>query len=413
MMLETIYNWLVDFAVESGIAKNWIKPLLVGLCILALSVIVDFIAKRIALRTLKGVIAETRTPWDDELVKHRVLDRLAHLAPAVVIYFLAGLPFSEMTAENRDHYVGIIRDAVWFFVVIIGVRVISALLNAALSVYQTFEISREVPGKGFVQLLQVLTYFFAGILVLTIFSNRSPIYFLSGMGALTAVLLLIFKDTILGLVASIKLSMNEMVAVGDWIEMPKHGIDGNVIEVTLSVVKVQNWDKTIATIPAYSLVSESFKNWRDMQESGERRIKWSVLIDIQTIKFCDEQMLARFSKIKYIAAYIEHKKDELEKFNQTQEIDELSLVNGRYMTNVGTFRAYIVAYLRNHPQIDQEMPFFVRQLAPGEYGLPIEIYVFCNYTVWANYEATQTDIFDHILSVVSEFDLKVFQIPTG
>ena len=182
--------------------------------------------------------------------------------------------------------------------VIIGVRVISALLNAALSVYQTFEISREVSGKGFVQLLQVLTYFFAGIFVLTIFLDRGPIYFLSGMGAVTAVLLLIFKDTILGLVAGIKLSMNNMVAVGDWIEMPKHGIDGNVIEVALSIVKVQNWDKTIATIPAYSLVSESFKNWRDMQESGERRIKWSILIDIQTIKFCDEEMLTRLSKIK-------------------------------------------------------------------------------------------------------------------
>ena len=403
MMLETIYNWLFNFAVESGIAKNWIAPLLVGLCILALSVIVDFIAKGVALRTLKGVIAETRIPWDDEIVKHRVLDRLAHLAPAVVIYLLADLPFSEMTAEDRDYYVAIIRDAVWFFVVIIGVRVISALLNAALSVYQTFEISREVSGKGFVQLLQVLTYFFAGIFVLTIFSNRSPIYFLSGMGALTAVLLLIFKDTILGLVAGIKLSMNKMVAVGDWIEMPKYGIDGNVIEVALSVVKVQNWDKTIITIPAYSLVSESFKNWRGMQESGERRIKWPMLIDIQTIKFCDEQMLARFSKIKYIAAYIEKK----------QEIDESSLVNGRRMTNVGTFRAYIVAYLRNHPKINQEMTFFVRQLAPGAHGLPIEIYVFCNDTVWANYEAIQADIFDHILSVVSEFDLKVFQIPTG
>ena len=402
-MLEIIYNWLLSFGVEPGMAKNWIAPLLVGLCILALSVIANFIAKRIALRELKDLIAETRTPWDDAIVKHRVLDRLAHLAPVLVIYFLAESPFAGMTPEAQKSYVAIIRDAVWLFVVIIGVWVISALLNTALSVYQTFEISREVSGKGVVQLLQVLTYFFAGIFILAIFSNRSPIYFLSGMGALSVVLLLVFKDTLLGLVAGIKLSMNNMVAVGDWIEMPKYGIDGNVIEVALSVVKVQNWDKTIITIPTYSLVSESFKNWRGMQESGERRIKWPMLIDIQTIKFCDEEMLARFSKIKYIAAYIEKK----------QEIDESSLVNGRHMTNVGAFRAYIVAYLRNHPKINQEMTFFVRQLAPGTHGLPIEIYVLCNDTVWANYETMQADIFDHILSVVSEFDLKVFQIPTG
>ena len=204
-----------------------------------------------------------------------------------------------------------------------------------------------------------------------------------------------------------------MVAVGDWIEMPKYGADGDVIEVALTTVKVQNWDKTITSIPAYSLISESFKNWRGMQESGGRRIKRSIAIDIQTIKFCDEEMLARFSKIKYIAAYIEHKKDELAQFNQTQEIDESSLVNGRRMTNVGTFRAYIVAYLRNHPKINREMTFLVRQLPPQEHGLPIEIYVFCSDTVWANYEAIQADIFDHILSVVPEFDLSAFQAPTG
>ena len=412
-MLGIIYNWLLSLGVEPEMAKNWIAPLLVGLCILVLSVIADFVVKRIALRTLKYLIKKTKISWDDAVLKHRVLDRLAHLAPAVIIFLLADLPFAEMPAEDRDYYVAIIRDAIWVMTVIIGVWVVEACLNAALSVYQTFEISREVPGKGFVQVLQVLTYFFAGIFILTIFLNRSPLYFLSGMGALTAVLLLVFKDTVLGLVTGIQLSANKMVAVGDWIEMPKYGVDGNVIEVALTIVKVQNWDKTIITIPAYSLISESFKNWRDIQESGGRRIKWSILIDIQTIKFCDEEMLTRFSKIKYIAAYIKHKKDELAKFNQTQEIDESSLVNGQRMTNVGTFRAYIVAYLRSHPEINQEMTFFVRQLAPGEHGLPIEIYVFCNDTVWANYEAIQADIFDHILSVVPEFDLKVFQIPTG
>lgn len=412
-MLEFIYNWLLSLGIQPETAKNWTAPLLVGLCILALSAIADFIVKRIALQTLKYVIKKTKTPWDDAFVEHRVLDRLAYLAPAVIIYFLADLPFAGMTEENRDYYATIIRDAVEIFVVVIGIWVIVAFLNAALSVYQTFEISREVPGKGFVQGLKVLTYFVGGILVFSVLLDRSPMYFLSALGALTAILLLVFKDTILGLVAGIQLSANKMVAVGDWIDMPKYGADGDVIEVALTTVKVQNWDKTITSIPAYSLISESFKNWRGMQESGGRRIKRSILIDIQTIKFCDENMLARFSKIKYIAAYIEEKKNELAKFNQKQEIDESSLVNGRRMTNVGTFRAYIIAYLKNHPKINREMTFLVRQLPPQEHGLPIEIYVFCSDTIWANYEAIQADIFDHILSVVPEFDLSVFQAPTG
>ncbi len=380
-MLEFIYNWLLSLGIEPEAAKNWTAPLLVGLCILIFSAIANFIVKRIALRTLKYVIAKTKTPWDDAFVEHRVLDRLAHLAPAAVIYLLADLPFAGMTEADRDYCTAIIRDAVQIFVVIIGVWVIAAFLNAALSVYQTFEISREVPGKSFVQVSKMLTYFVGGIFILSILLDRNPVYFLSGLGALMAVLLLVFKDAILGLVAGIQLSANKMVAVGDWIEMPKYGAVGDVIEVALTTVKVQNWDKTITSIPAYSLISESFKNWRGMQESGGRRIKRSISIDIQTIKFCDEEMLARFSKIKYIAAYIEHKKDELAQFNQTQEIDESSLVNGRRMTNVGTFRAYIVAYLRNHPKINQEMTFLVRQLPPQEHGLPIEIYVFCSDTV--------------------------------
>ncbi|MDP6039647.1 MAG: mechanosensitive ion channel [Candidatus Latescibacteria bacterium] len=412
-MLEFIYNWLIGLGVGSEIAVDWVAPLLVGLGILLLSAVADFLVKRIALRTLKYVIARTRTLWDDAIVEHHVLDRLAHLAPALVIFNLAELPFAEMTAADRDFYVAIIQGIVQIFVLIIGVRVVDALLNAALTVYRTFEVSREVPGKGFVQVLKVLTYFVGGISILSILLDRNPMYFLSGLGALTAVLLLVFKDTILGLVAGVQLSANKMVAVGDWIEMPKYGADGDVIEVALTTVKVQNWDKTVTTIPAYALISDSFKNWRGMQESGGRRIKRSVSIDVQTIVFCDEEMLGRFAKIKYIAEYIQKKKDELARFNQELKVDDSSLVNGRRMTNVGTFRAYVVAYLKHHPKIHQEMTFLVRQLAPSENGLPIEVYVFSNDKVWANYEAIQADIFDHILAVVPEFDLRVFQVPTG
>jgi miniconductance mechanosensitive channel len=214
-------------------------------------------------------------------------------------------------------------------------------------------------------------------------------------------------------VAGIQLAANKMVSVGDWIEMPKYGADGDVLEVALTTVKVQNWDKTITTIPTYALISESFKNWRGMAESGGRRIKRAVNFDMSSIRFCDEEMLGRFEKIQYIAEYIEQKKKQLEAFNQAAKVDNASLANGRRMTNIGTFRAYVVAYLRHHPMINQQMTFLVRHLPPTQYGLPIEIYVFSKDQVWANYEAIQADIFDHILAVVPEFDLRVYQNPTG
>jgi len=226
-------------------------------------------------------------------------------------------------------------------------------------------------------------------------------------------MMLVFRDSILGFVAGIQLAANKMVAVGDWIEMPNYGADGDVLEVALTTVKVQNWDKTITTIPTYALISESFKNWRGMSESGGRRIKRPVNIDMSSIRFCDEEMLERYGKIQYISEYIEAKKEELEEFNQAINVDNASLVNGRRMTNIGTFRAYIRAYLQNHPAINKSMTFLIRQLQPTEHGLPIEIYVFSKDKVWANYEAIQADIFDHILAVVPEFDLRVHQNPTG
>jgi miniconductance mechanosensitive channel len=225
--------------------------------------------------------------------------------------------------------------------------------------------------------------------------------------------MLVFKDSILGLVGGIQLTANNMVHIGDWIEMPKYGADGDVIDISLTTVKVQNWDKTISAIPAYALISDSFKNWRGMSESGGRRIKRSINIDMNTVKLCDPMMLDKFRRIEHIAEYIDAKQSEIDEYNAAANIDNTEMVNGRRMTNVGTFRAYVVAYLKNHPKINQNMTFLVRQLKPTECGLPIEIYVFSSDKVWANYEAIQADIFDHILAVIPEFGLRVFQNPTG
>jgi miniconductance mechanosensitive channel len=269
------------------------------------------------------------------------------------------------------------------------------------------------PVRSFAQVLRIILAIFTGIAVLSLVLGRNPFVLLTGLGAMTAVLMLIFKDAILGLVAGVQLSANRMVSLGDWIEMPKYGADGDVIDVALTTVKVQNWDKTITTIPTYALISESFKNWRGMSESGGRRIKRAVQIDIASIRFCDDDMLARYARIQHVSKYLADKQDELTRWNADHGVDASSAANGRRLTNVGTFRAYVVAYLRHHPLIHQDMTFLVRQLAPTAEGLPIEIYVFSRDQRWSYYEDLQADIFDHVLAVAREFDLRVFQRPAG
>jgi miniconductance mechanosensitive channel len=287
------------------------------------------------------------------------------------------------------------------------------LINSLHAIYQTFRVSQEIPLKGFAQVLKIALICTSLIMVISILLDRSPVYLLSGLGAMTAVLMLIFKDPILGFMAGIQLISNRMLKHGDWIEMPKYGADGDVIDITLTTVKVRNWDKTITTIPTYALINDSFKNWRGMQESQGRRIKRAIYIDMNTIKFCNAQMLQRFAGIRYIADYMQRKNKELEQYNTERGIESRDAANARRLTNTGTFRAYICAYLQNHPMINTDMTFIVRQLAPTEHGLPLEIYVFCKDKVWANYEAIQSDIFDHLLAIAGEFDLKVYQYPSG
>jgi miniconductance mechanosensitive channel len=264
-----------------------------------------------------------------------------------------------------------------------------------------------------VQVAKILIFVVGIILVIAKLLDQSPVILLSGFGAMTAVLLLLFKDSILGLVAGIQLATNDMVRIGDWIEMPKYGADGDVVEISLHTVKVENWDRTITAIPSYALVSDSFKNWRGMQTSGGRRIKRSIYIDKTSVSFCTEEMVERFKKIQFLTDYISGKQKEIQEYNTGHCIDTSEPVNGRQITNIGTLRAYIENYLRNHPKIHKGMTMMVRQLQPTENGLPLEIYAFTNDTNWVNYEAIQADIFDHILSVIPSFGLRVFQAPSG
>ena len=377
--------------------------IVVGLAILA-----DYIAKKILVSSIRHVFKRTKSTRDDILVKRKVFSRLSHLVPALIILYTADFIFG-----NYENFIGIVRSGCHIYIIIVILLVIDSFINALHEIYLTLPVSKNRPIKGYVQVVKIFVYFIAIIMILAVVFNQSPKGLLTGLGALAAVLLLVFKDTILGFVASIQLSANNMVKPGDWIEMPKYGADGTVMEISLNTVKVQNWDKTIATVPTYNLVSDSFTNWKGMEESGGRRIKRSINIDMQSVKFCTPEMIERFNKIQRLKNYIQDKTKEIKEFNKENNIDDSVLVNGRRMTNLGIFRIYIEEYLKNHPKIHQDMTFLVRHLQPTEKGIPIEIYVFSNDQAWANYEAIQADIFDHILAVIPEFDLQVFQNPTG
>ncbi|UCC79864.1 MAG: mechanosensitive ion channel family protein [Candidatus Zixiibacteriota bacterium] len=402
-MIEVIISRLRELGLEIQYAEplGWIAGIA---CIILLALLGNFIVKKILLRILHFVVRGSRSDWDDILLKRKVFHRLANLAPALVIYFAA-----PIFPAAQDWIQRIILSGM----AIILLVSLNAFSNAVIDIYNRYDISRERPIKGAVQIIMILIYTLGAVFIIATLMNRSPWVLLSGIGAMTAILLLIFKDSILGFIAGMQLSANKMVRLGDWIEMPKLGADGDVIDITLTTVKVQNWDKTISTIPTYALITDSFKNWRGMTESGGRRIKRAIYIDMSSIKFCAPEMLDKFEKIHFLRGYIKNKRKEIDEYNLAHNVDTSTLVNGRNLTNIGTLRAYIAAYLKNHPQISQNMTFLIRHLQPTPTGLPIEIYVFSSDQEWARYEGIQADIFDHILAVIPEFDLRVFQNPSG
>lgn len=378
---------------------------LVGLVVLAY--LANFIAKKIILRSVEHFANKTATHWDNLLVERGVFRRLSHFTPAIVIYIMAPVVF------NNDSAVIFTQKIAQIYMLLVAAFTIDSFLSSVVDIYRSYSVSQKMPIKSMVQVVKIMVFLIIGIVILSIIIGRSPAFFIGGIGAMTAVLMLIFKDPILGFAAGIQLSANNMVRIGDWIEIPKYGADGDVIDITLTTVKVQNWDKTISTIPTFALVSDGVKNWRGMSESGGRRIKRSINIDMSSVKFCTEEMLERFRKFQYISEYIEEKRKELSEYNANKKIDDTELVNGRRLTNIGTFRAYLTSYLKDNPKINKDLTFLIRQLEPGPEGIPIEVYVFSNDQVWANYEAIQADIFDHIMAIIPEFELRVFQNPTG
>jgi len=412
------------------VANNWLRAAggLVALTILAW--VANVVTRRVFLGLVHRLASRTRSTWDDRISERRVFHQLANVAPALVTYAgilwalgvgpdaLADVPAADLQSTGRETLMlavaTFVRRVSLAWVVVALTTAVGGLLNALNDIYtETYAESGNRPIKGYLQVISLFLYVAAGIVVISILADRSPVVFLSGLGALTAVLMLVFRDTILSLVASVQIMSNDMIRIGDWVEMPQANADGDVIDIALHTVKIQNWDKTISAIPTHKFISESFKNWRGMSESGGRRMKRAIHLDMNSIHFLSDEEVARLSRFEFLHDYLQSKRKDLEVANAREVAGDDVIADRRRLTNVGTFRAYVRHYLSGHPKIHQGMTLLVRQLQPGAQGLPLEIYCFSNDTNWANYEALHADIFDHLIASLPEFGLRAFQEPSG
>jgi miniconductance mechanosensitive channel len=405
---ENVIQWLKQIGFSAGTATQ-LWNMTDFLLVLISSVVIYYIAKLIIVRVFKRIAERTENVWDDILLENRVFHRMAFLIPGLLVYILAPETLNEFGSKT----VHVVHTLTSIYIISIFMFIIHSFLKAVDGIYQTLEVSKYRPIKPYLQVVSIIVYIIGGILILAYVLDEKPASFLAGLGAASAILMFVFKDAILGLIGGIQLSANDMVRPGDWISMAKYGADGTIIEITLTTVKIRNGDFTITTIPTYALVSDSFQNYRGMTESDGRRIKRSVLINMNSVKFCNKELLEKFSKIQLISDYVVKKEAELAEFNAENSQDTSALINGRRQTNLGIFRAYLEAYLRSSQELNQSMSLLVRQLQPTELGIPIEIYAFSKIKEWTEYERIQADLFDHILAIIPEFDLQVFQRPSG
>ena len=408
--MSQFYSTLTEWYAQQGLNEASVRVLTyltLTLFILLLSVLANFIARRILLHAVAAVIRRSKNKYDDIFLERKVFNRLSHLAPAMVISLVTPILFPP---EIYGQLAGLVETGVSIYLYVVGGLFASAFVAASAEAYQRFDPNHP-PVRGYVQAFYLLFTLIVGVLIVAEVTGQTAAYLLSGIGALTAIVLLVFKDTILGFVAGIQLASNKMVRPGDWITVPSANADGDVIDVTLTTVKIRNWDKTIAYVPVYTLISESFVNWRGMSESGGRRIKRAIHIDMTSINFLDEVQVAQFQGMRLLKSYMNGKLEELEAHHERTGTDPSDPLNSRRLTNLGTFRAYVAAYLRDNSKINQEMTFLVRQLPSTDKGLPLEIYVFSADQRWAFYEDIQADIFDHLFAMIGVFGLRVYQSP--
>ncbi|EMF20838.1 mechanosensitive ion channel family protein [Citrobacter freundii] len=399
---------LISQVEELGIEINHTTSLVMIFGIIFITaIIVHVILHWVVLRAFEKRASTSSRLWLQIITQNKLFHRLAFTLQGIIVNIQATL-WLQKGSEAAD----ILVTCAQLWIMMYALLSLFSLLDVILNLSQKLPAASQLPLKGIFQSIKLIAAILVGILMISLLIGQSPAILISGLGAMAAVLMLVFKDPILGLVAGIQLSANDMLKLGDWLEMPKYGADGAVIDIGLTTVKVRNWDNTITTIPTWSLVSDSFKNWSGMSASGGRRIKRSISIDATSIHFLDEDERQRLHKAHLLKPYLTTRHQEIDAWNQQLDAPE-SVLNHRQMTNIGTFRAYLNEYLRHHPRIRKDMTLMVRQLAPDDHGLPIEIYAFTNTVVWLEYESIQADIFDHIFAVVEEFGLRIHQSPTG
>ena len=407
-MIETLKNWL-----ESQIAIEWINNLILQTSTIILLLLIGYVlflvGKFIILGLIAKLIKKTETHIDDLLIQHRIPHRIIQLIILAISHQInKSLFFSETVIYNTN------ESILSILIILSIVAIFDALLNFANSLFSQSKYAEKFPAKSLIQALKLILYFFGVIFILSIILDKSPLFFISGLGALTAVLLIVFKDPLLGLVAGVQVSANNLIQIGDWIEIPSHNSNGVVKDLTLTTLKVENWDQTISSIPMQTLITDSFKNWRQMGQSAGRRIKRSILIDANSIDFIDRQLLDGLNQIPLLAEYLKEKDKELAEYNTSDSANSLNKTNiQRRLTNIGTFRAYCFEYLKNNPNVNSDLTLIVRQLEPTEGGIPLEIWTYSATTNWIDYETIQSDIFDHLYSVLHKFNLRVYQKPSG
>ncbi|MBQ4819496.1 mechanosensitive ion channel domain-containing protein [Aquimarina sp. MMG016] len=406
--MENLTRYFYNLLVSKGVSESLAEYLnvLIGIVVLLLTVyLVDFIVRKVVLAIFKRYASKSRNTFDDYLVKNKTFDYLSHIVPlSIIIWVIPKLFIAFPTAEK---YLEVLFD---IMVIVLTIWIVRSLLRTLRDFLKSLDSFKDKPIDSYVQVFMIFAWAIGAIFIFSSITGKSIWTFLTALGAMSAVILLIFKDTILGFVASIQVAVNDTVRIGDWITMSKYGADGDVIEINLSSVKVQNFDKTITTIPTYHLTSESFRNWRGMMDSGGRRIKRSILIKTSSISFLSKEDVEKLKGIELLQEYLNASQNAIDTYNQEHNIDKSVLVNGRNLSNMGVFRQYVESYLENHPYINTEMTIMSRQLAPTAQGTPLEIYAFSNDKVWKNYEHIMADIFDHLLSAIPYFNLEVFEL---
>ena len=383
---DTITMWLQQLGVQPE-SMGTVHRIIAVVGILLLAYVAHWLCRKVVVTTVKKLTSKTQNKWDDYLFNDRVLNDFCHMVPPIVITAL--IPFAF---PSEPMTLAFVLKICWIYITIVVVRLICTFLTSLYTISSEHEKLKERSMKGFYQMMKLIVICVGTIIIISTLIDKDPVKILTGLGASAAILTLVFKDTIMGLVAGVQLTANDMLRPGDWITMPKYGADGSVLEVTLTTVKVQNWDKTISTIPPYALVNDSFQNWRGMRESGGRRVKRSINIDMHTVRFCTPEELETFRKEEWMQGFEATGKEEV---------------------NLYVFRHYLEHYLRTHPKVNQNLTLMIRQLQPTAEGMPIELYFFSDGTEWIPYERLQAEVFDHLLATVHQFGLKVFQSPTG